>query len=567
MSMQSTNRPGQSDSEKASEESQASIVEFYRIHRFASVLIVRGSDLVLTYKVLEPSLSHEEEKLIKEAKRVFLEDINYNPLELQELANKGDIIDATREIYRKLSEVAPKTILLDLIDDAVKEYIDHTQRTQEREGDRSRGRFAIRKPSALTASLGAEELRRIRSFILLKTAYFLARDFAGYAMLDPLIRDPNIEDISGEADVHVYVYHKKYGWLRTSIYLDRNNAEKLVKLLALRSRRDINAANPIAEGSLVPEGYRAHLALHVVTRRGSTFTIRKYAEEPFTLPRLVALGTLSPRIAGYFWLAVDFITSMLIAGPMGSGKTTLLNTIAMLLPPEFKIVTLEDTPEIFLPHENWVPLVTRPSFESGVRDIGLFDLLKSSLRQRPEYLVIGEIRGEEAATFFQAIAVGHGGLATIHGESIHHVVRRLRSPPLNVAPELIPLVKVIVLNRNFNLPEGLARRVAEVVEVSGVNLERGTVTLNRLATYDPATGRWEVSGKSVLLETISERTGMPISQLRIEWDRRSTIMEYLALSKKYTMKEVIEYVRKYRVDPDSVYGEAETYVRGRRGAR
>ncbi|MEB3817077.1 MAG: type II/IV secretion system ATPase subunit, partial [Desulfurococcales archaeon] len=351
--------------------------------------------------------------------------------------------------------------------------------------------------------------------------------------------------------------HRVHGWLRTTVYLSRDDADRIARLLVLRARRNISVAHPIAEGSLTPEGYRAHVALHVVTRRGSTFTIRKYAEEPFTLPRLVALHSIDPRIAGYLWLSVDHIVSMLIGGPMGSGKTTLLNTIAMLLRPEYKIVTLEDTPEIFLPHENWVPLITRPSFEAGVEDIGLYDLLRSSLRQRPEYLIIGEIRGEEAYTFFQAIAVGHGGLATIHGESIAHIVNRLRSPPMNVPLELLPLVKVYILNLNYPSESGLRRRVADVKEAEHVDPETGRLTLNTLATYDPSSDTWEISPRSKVIEFISERTGISVLELREEWERRSTIMKYLGVSGKYDMRTVLEYIKRYAVEPDSVYGEAE----------
>ncbi len=501
--------------------SSSSIVDFYRIHEFSAVLVYYEHDLTLTYKVLEPVLSPVEAEVLEELRRILLNESSW--LRLPEPLHFKDAVGVIYDSLRELLRGSLKHLLARL-----------------RDSLQARGRSL--------------------AYSVLKLSYYIARDVFGYGPLDPLIRDPYVEDISGEGDSRVYVYHRVHGWLRTSVYLSREEADRLAKLLVLRARRNISVAHPISEGSLIPEGYRVHVALGVVTRRGSTFTIRKYAEEPFTLPRLVALHSIDPRIAGYLWLAVDNIVSMLIGGPMGSGKTTLLNTVAMLLKPEYKIVTLEDTPELFLPHENWVPLVTRPSYEPGVEDIGLYDLLRSSLRQRPEYLIIGEIRGEEAYTFFQAIAVGHGGLATIHGESVEHVVNRLRSPPMNVPVNMIPLVRVYILTRNYPTSEGLARRVTEVREAEGVDAATGRILLNTLASYDPGSDRWEVAPKSVVLDMLAERLGLSILELREEWERRATIMKYLAEKRLYDAATVVSYVKRYAVDPDPVYGEAEAYV-------
>ncbi len=238
-----------------------------------------------------------------------------------------------------------------------------------------------------------------------KLIYYLIRDLLGYGELEVMMRDPNIEDISCDGvGLPVYVWHRRYESLPSNVvYRTSEDLMRTLNRLAYKAGKQISVAFPIVEGAL-PEGYRIHLTLSEVSRRGGTFTIRKFREEPFTVIDLIKFKTLSPLLAAYLWLLVDLKRSIMILGVTGSGKTTTLNAVAMLIRPEAKIVTIEDTPEINLPHENWIPLVTRPSHERWRMDVTLYELLRTALRQRPDYIIVGEIRGEEAYTLFQAIA-------------------------------------------------------------------------------------------------------------------------------------------------------------------
>jgi flagellar protein FlaI len=241
-------------------------------------------------------------------------------------------------------------------------------------------------------------------------AYYIARDLVGYGRLDPLIRDPHIEDISCNGlYTPVFVYHSEFEWLTTSIaFNDRAELERVVMKLALRSGREPSLARPIVEGVLRPEGYRVHIILDVVSRRGHSFTIRKFRAEPFTIVELLRRRTLDEGVAAALWAAIQYKQGVVIYGPTGSGKTTLLNALAMLLPPEYKIVTIEDTPEIYIPfHDNWAAMHTRFSDMPGVQNVTLQTQVESALRMRPDVIIVGEIRSLEAFAFFQALATGH----------------------------------------------------------------------------------------------------------------------------------------------------------------
>jgi flagellar protein FlaI len=251
-----------------------------------------------------------------------------------------------------------------------------------------------------------------------KFLYYVKRDFLGYGAIDILIRDQNIEDIScNGANVPVYVWHRKYESLETNIiYPFHEELDAFITRLAYKTGHQISVARPILEGTL-PEGFRAHLTLDEVSKRGDTFTIRKIKADPYTIVDLLKFGTTSPQMGAYFWVLVENLRSIMVAGATASGKTAFLNAIGMFIKPEMKVVTIEEVREIRL-HDNWIPMVARPSFQAGVQEVTLYDLLKSSLRQRPDYIVVGEVRGEEAYTLFQSIAVGHGGLCLSKNEVI-----------------------------------------------------------------------------------------------------------------------------------------------------
>ncbi|MEM4035573.1 MAG: type II/IV secretion system ATPase subunit [Fervidicoccaceae archaeon] len=391
-----------------------------------------------------------------------------------------------------------------------------------------------------------------------KLMYYLRRDFIGMGPIDVMINDPFVEDITcAGAGSHVYVYHRKYSWLKTTvIFEDPEELLNFTRRLAWKAGQDLVYANPIVEGPLPPKQYRAHLTLEVVSIRGSTFTVRKGAEAPFTLPMLVRLGTLSPEIAAYLWLLVSNMLTILVAGPMASGKTSLLNAIAMLIPPQKKIVTVEEVNEIRLFHENWTPMVVRESRQPGVANVTLYDLLKSSLRQRPDYIIVGEIRGEEAYTFFQAIAVGHGGLGTIHGDSYEHVIRRLENPPMNVSRQMIGLLNAVAVMRSIREETGTTRRLFELVEVLGYDPERNLVRSSVVARYDPYTQKFSFRTPHSTFAVISARSGLSEEKVIEDFNRRVTIMKWLAGEGIISPEQLSGVLREFHEYPERVYDRA-----------
>ena len=400
-----------------------------------------------------------------------------------------------------------------------------------------------------------------------KIKYYLIRDLIGYGKIDPIYRDPYVEDIVCDGyNIPVYVFHRDFEWMPTNvIFKDPDELESFIRRLAFRAGQSITYARPIVEGPLPPEGFRVHLTLKEVSRRGSTFTIRKYSVEPYTIVDLLKFNTLSVDMAAYLWLLLDNVMSLMVLGQMASGKTTLLNAIAMMIRPEAKIVTIEETPEIRLAHENWVPMTVRPSFEPGVQDITLFELLKSALRQRPEYIIVGEIRGREAYTFFQALAVGHGGLTTIHGESVQAVISRLENEPMNIPRILIPLIKTFIHMGRVRVrgEEELKRRVLRIVETVGINPSTKEIMLSEVYTWDPLTDSWKFSGRIFAFEHIAANRGIPLSEVYKDFERRKTVLEWMKITNKTTFSEVAEVLRSYYRDPEEVYREAESVVKRR----
>jgi len=391
-----------------------------------------------------------------------------------------------------------------------------------------------------------------------KFIYYTKRDFLGYGILDLLMRDPNIEDIScNGTGIPVYVWHRYHESIPTNVvYQSKEELDSFITRLAYKAGHQISVSRPILEGAL-PEGFRVHLTLDEVSKRGDTFTIRKIKANPFTIIDLIELGTVSTHMAAYFWILVENLRSIIVAGATASGKTALLNSVSMFIKPEMKVVTIEEVRELYL-HENWVPMVTRPSFQPGVQEVTLFDLLKSSLRQRPDYIIVGEIRGEEAYTLFQSISVGHGGLCTIHAEDVETVEKRLLTEPMNIPPMLIPMMNVIVLIGRTRLRETTVRRVLDISEITGVDEKTGRARFNKIYEWDPGSDTFifsSVSNSSVL-KKISQLNHVPMEDLLSELKRREYILKWMVRRSVKSYDAVAEAVRGYYLDPDEVYNRA-----------
>lgn len=390
-----------------------------------------------------------------------------------------------------------------------------------------------------------------------KISYYIERDIFGFGVLDPVFRDPKVEDVScNGVGKPVYVWHRKYESLPTNVvFRNENELDSYVLRLAHKAGKHISIAYPTLD-AILPGGHRmAATFSREVSTSGSTFTVRKFSESPITIAEMISFGTISPEIAAYFWLAMEYKQTTLIMGVTGAGKTTTLNAMATLLRPTFKVVTIEDTPELRLPLENWVQLVARPSYLGGVGEVSLFHLVKLSLRYRPDVIVVGEVRGEEAYVLFQSIATGHSGMTTIHAESVDAAVKRLTSPPMNIPPSYIPLVNIALLVRRVTARDERGvlrpfRKVAHVWEVKDYGV------YDEVAGWNPATNVfWIDLSRSNVLRRISAMSGKGLDELEEELARRSSLLLWLARTGRTSYSEVASWIHKYYLDPVKAFGE------------
>ncbi|MDA4123673.1 MAG: type II/IV secretion system ATPase subunit, partial [Thaumarchaeota archaeon] len=310
-----------------------------------------------------------------------------------------------------------------------------------------------------------------------------------------------------------------------------------------------------------------------VTKKGSTFTIRKFRSEPISPIEIMMLHSGDPKIFAYFWMLIEYGRSLLISGGTAAGKTTLLNAISMLIKPENKIVSVEDTPEINLAHPNWIQAVTRVGFGEGgggvsgvsvsgisgishgsksAGDISLFDLLISALRQRPDFIIVGEVRGEEAYTLFQAIAVGHATMGTIHAASMTELIARVESQPMNVPRVMVANLDLVIFVGAMRRGEEKVRRIKEIVEVLGVNPSTKELITNTIFSWNPVSDTYEFNGRSFLIEKISKTYGISMEKLDAELDNRVRLLERMIAEGVTNYRAVSDLVRKYYVDKDAV---------------
>lgn len=392
-----------------------------------------------------------------------------------------------------------------------------------------------------------------------KYAYYIFRDFIGYGKLDLLLKDSAIEDISCNGiDLPIYIWHSEYESLPTNIvYSSESELNGIISRLAFKAGQQISVARPIVEGTL-PSGSRIHLTLNEVSKRGDTFTIRKFQQKPYTIADLIQKGTISSKLGAYLWILVEYGRSVMISGATASGKTTFLNSICTFIRPELKVITIEDVRELRL-HQNWIPMVSRQSFQKGVREISLFDLLKSSLRQRPDYIIMGEVRGEEAKTLFQSIATGHSGFCTIHAESIESAIKRIITDPMNVPELIVPLMNVMVQIRRMKIGDQVVRRVDRVSELFG-NMPNGQPQIQSRFKWDSVTDDYiylQPTGmENDVFRQISEMFHISEEKLFDEFERREVILDWIISKDKVSSEEVSELIRRYYSDPNEVYNMA-----------
>lgn len=388
-----------------------------------------------------------------------------------------------------------------------------------------------------------------------KLFYYLFRDFVGLNEIEAIMKDYFIEDIEcNGVDTPVYVVHRIYRNIRTNIvYKDMEKLASFVEKLAQKGGRYISYANPLLDSTL-PDGSRVNATYTKdITSRGPTFTIRKFTKVPWTPVKLLSFNTLSPEMLAYFWLLIEHRSNILISGGTGSGKTTLLNAIAFFIPPEARVVSLEDTRELQLSRENWLPAVARSALSTGqsVGEVDLFSLLKNSFRQNPDYVIVGEVRGKEASVLFQGMASGHASMSTIHADSVQGVIRRLETPPIELSPSLLETLDAVVIMSHAVVDKKQTRRLREIVEVVEIN-NSGEAKVNTPFVWNPSGDTFYSKRESVVLKKISYKYGIPYPQLQRELELRSRLIYALYRRGISDFEEVQRIILDYYKDQNSV---------------
>ena len=395
-----------------------------------------------------------------------------------------------------------------------------------------------------------------------KIHYFIERDLIGYGKIDTMMRDPNIEDVSCDGPgVEIFVYHRRFESLRTNVmWEDELELEQYIIRMAQRCGKHISIAEPLLDATLM-DGSRIVMTLgREVSTKGSTFTIRRFRDEPFTPVDLLEFKTFSSMQIAFFWLAMQYGMSMLFVGGTASGKTTSLNACSLFLPWQHKIVSIEETRELNLPHPNWIPGCTRQGFggegsASGGKaagEVDMYDLLRAALRERPEYIIVGEIRGAEAYVLFQAMATGHTTYSTFHADSIQSLVHRLENKPIEIPRVLIPALDGISIQIQTRVGGKRVRRNKAIVEIIGIDPHSHELLTNEAFRWDNTVDEYLFTGKSYIFEKIMMKANLNRVEIMDETKRRQLVIEWCLKKGIRDYKDFARVVAEYYVHPEDV---------------
>jgi len=490
------------------------IVEEYEVTEKEKVQILYDEDNSdYLYYIKSPQLNDLEEQI----RWKVMEDV-------EQYITKIDVISNTREsVIEKLEEKAIEY---------TKKYIKAEQKNPLSELNNIKNKFGM----------DSEEESQFCDDSLDNIIYYIIRDIALYERLTPSLQDDYIEDISCNGpNSPVFVYHSEYGDMETNIQYNEEELNLFVSMLAQRSGKHISVAQPNVAGRL-PGGYRVQLTLaKEISPKGSNFTIRRFADEPLTPVQLIGYETFSLEQMAYLWLAIENNKSLIFAGGTASGKTTSMNAVSLFIPPKSKVVSIEDTQEITLQHSNWIQSVTRDAFgQDDSSEIGMYSLLRDALRQRPEYIIVGEVRGKESQTLFQAMSTGHTTYSTMHADDVKSAINRLEHEPINLPRQMITALDIMSIQVRTENDGELVRRCKNLVEIGGVKAKNNKLEAKSIFEYNPETD--EIKSKinnSQVLEEIKTIKNWTDEELKQELNNRKRVLEYL----KNTGDEPLGYVR------------------------
>ncbi|MGA2917434.1 type II/IV secretion system ATPase subunit [Methanoregula sp.] len=374
--------------------------------------------------------------------------------------------------------------------------------------------------------------------------YYIKRDLSGYGPLEVLMKDPALEDLSCNGhDLPVFVFHRTYGSLPTSIFFTESELNQFVLKLAQKANKQMSLSNPMVDATL-PDGARIQITYsEVISTKGSSFTIRKFRAEPMTPLDLIRFGTYDAQTLAFLWLAIEHRKSLLVVGGTASGKTSMMNAVSLFIPQNAKVVSLEDTREIQLPHRNWLPTQTRELNAEGIKgDIDLFSLLKACMRQRPEYIIVGEVRGVEAQTLFQAMNSGHATLSTIHAGSVYEAINRLTHDPINVPPVMFQALDLVVVQSIYTLGKTRIRRCLSIHEIEVTK----TGEINPILLFE-----WDIQHdtfvrkfqKSKVLDEIAFHCGWDTEELEHQLKKREEFFRWALEVEPPTLRDLANAIQ------------------------
>ena len=385
----------------------------------------------------------------------------------------------------------------------------------------------------------------------------LLRDIVGYGEIDPLIQDDDLEEIMiNGIDKPVFVYHRQYGMMKTNIqFSDEKELTDLIDSIARQINRRIAQESPILDGRLL-DGSRINATIPPVSPDGPSLTIRKFKKDPLTIIDLIKSKTLSIELAAFLWLCIDGLgvksANAIISGGTSSGKTTTLNALASFINPKERIITIEDTLELQIPHEHVIRMETRPANVENKGELTMNDLVKNALRQRPDRIIVGEVRADEAITLFTALNTGHSGFGTLHANDARETITRLTNDPMKVPEIMIQAIDFIIMQNRIYTSSGVSyRRISEVAEIVG--MEEGVIQLNKIFQWNPETDTIDnVSVSSKTLSQIAALSGKSITELHKEIEKRELVLKHMVKHDIRSVEEVKNVLDLYFKNGDNV---------------
>jgi len=430
------------------------------------------------------------------------------------------------------------TVNLDgIVPQIEKELLDWAEKIGAAETDEEKRERLLEAIDHIVSTNGARGKVKVMPQELEALKYLFVRDKVGLGLLAPLLLDPYIEDISCSGTGAIFIEHKIFKSVEAAIvFPTEEELDEFVIWLGEWINKPVTVRNPIVDATL-PDGSRINIVYGSdISRRGSNFTIRKFGATPPSVMNLIEWGTMDYMMAAYLSFVLEENMNLFVVGATASGKTTTMNALTTFILPDKKIVSIEDTPELQVPHKNWIREVTRESGkEKRGSEVGMFDLLKAALRQRPDRIIIGEIRGAEGAIAFQAMQTGHGVISTFHADSVGGLVQRLSGQPINIPKTYVDNLEVVIIQAAVKAPGslGLVRRITSINEIVGYDPVDQAFSFIQAFRWNPANDTFEFPGymNSYLLEEkIAIKRGIPSFKRKAiytELKKRAKILQRL----------------------------------------